>query len=761
MAPHSPTSILSREQNAALFDILTHYETYREITAFKFPDAVCGYGFPFGDASAPGGTDEVLEKDGDGDCDGGDGDGDANGGDPNGHVDGQKDHEREKQTQDQHLSTAPLLQLLLTKLLLPMPGLRDLPRAFWSVRLETLLARLGSADLSESYDKSALGTRKVLATGASAVLEMLGRGLLGGLRGDGAQDGDEDEGRQGDGDRYGDGDGYQAGRKGKQNARHEHGEDRSDENNPESGRYDLAKADDLYRAWDNVLHALVYGDLADRLFGHFVESDDLEAFGPMVEASTRHNIFHLATLIHHIFVLSPEGQYLLKLIENVQSLIPYKMIRQTLRVGNAATMINGMMRILLAKLSVTSVTNWFGLTQNPDDGMNLVQRIISLVLSWDANDFRKSADKIEDSRSPDAPTGEMLRLIREYIEESRSHHESVRSASQHNEQSIMTEIFNASSPQINDRLTEAQHAKCLEYYSSLLSVRDRDRITDVFCRQPPDMFTQAMKDMVAAYTPMIRTVHASIDLRDHFDALRGFVEDFIKTSRPKDKDSTPYPSSEGKKQEDERRETFPSVEDYVALLMRHRHAVYKWVHALARQCPDIWESFRIYANETLVQFQKKNNNNSKDNKKKSCAPVSSVLHKLYAALDPDTQTEVRAAIDRHVTYLSTLNFVSQARMQYLVTESGTSGGSTAGPGVYLSRWQSLLDETPITPLQRKGPVRRGKDVKHTATMGKTGVGGNRVGVEEEAQTEVVSTPDVRVVVDALGEAFRREMGRRA
>ncbi|KAG5979974.1 hypothetical protein E4U55_004533 [Claviceps digitariae] len=720
-------SALSAEQNTALFDILTHYETYREIAGFRSADAVTGYGFPFEDAA--GLCDECVGEEEEEEDD----EEEAEEEEEEAEEEQQEEHKEQKQQNHQHHnhhhhpSTSPLLHLLLTKLLLPLPGLNHLPRPFWTTRLHTLLTRLAHADLSDSYDKGALGTRKVLATGAAALLEMLARGLLGGW-----VDGEE---KHADGDERGDG---------------------HADTGTANAQYDLSRADDLERAWQNVLQGLVYGDLGDRVFGHFVGSDDLEAMGGMVEAS--------------IFVLSPEGQYLLKLMENVHSLIPYKLIRQTLRIGNAATMISGMMRILLAKLSVTSVTNWFGLTQNADDGMNLVQRIISLVLSWDANEFKKSADKIERAKADDAPTEEMLRLIREYIEESKSHHDMVRSASQQNEQSIVTEIFNASNPHVNTQLTEAQHAQCLEYYSSLLSVRDRDRITDVFCRQPPDMFTQALKDIVAAYSPMIRAIHANIDLRDHFDALQGFVEDFIKTSRPKErKGSTTYASRGGKEEEEEQQQeenrALPSVEDYVALLMRHRRSVYKWVHVLARQCPDIWESFRIWANQTLVQFQKKKKKKKKKSKKKkkttkdSCASMSSILNALYAALDPDTQTEVRAAIDRHATYLSTLSLVSQARLQYLVTASDSAGGSTAGPGVYLSRWQSLLDETPITPLQRKGPVRRGKDVKHTATMGKTGTGGSKVvNVREEGQTEAVEAPDVTVVVDALGEAFRREVG---
>ncbi len=78
--------------------------------------------------------------------------------------------------------------------------------------------------------------------------------------------------------------------------------------------------------------------------------------------------------MHRVFVLAPDGPYMLKLLENVHKLLPYSMIKQTLRIGNVATMLNGMMRLLLAKMGVGALSNWVGLTQNADDGMNLLQR---------------------------------------------------------------------------------------------------------------------------------------------------------------------------------------------------------------------------------------------------------------------------------------------------------------------------------------------------------------------------------------------------
>lgn len=406
-------------------------------------------------------------------------------------------------------------------------------------------------------------------------------------------------------------------------------------------------------------------------------------------------------------------------------------------------MINGMVRIMLAKLSVTSVTNWFGLTANADDGMNLLQRIISLVLSWDASEFKKSAERIE--KAKERPTDEMLRTIREYIDDSRSEHDTVRAASEKSLQSIITAIFNASNPSLNKSLTDSEHAQCLEYYSALLSVRDRDAITAAICRQPPDMFTQSVKDIVAAYEPIIRTVHSNVDLKEHFEALQGFIEEFIKAGKPSKDSSSGTTATEDK---------MAPVEEYVDLLMRNRHLLYKWIHALASSCPDIWESLRTWSNNMIVKFRKREQDTEESKS------MEHTLNRLYTALDETARSQVLSCVDAHAAYLDTLNAISHARLQYLVTAADSAGGTAVGPGVYLARWQELLDLTPITPSERtRGKLRRGRDVKHTTTMGKTGVGGKKLKGEGEGEENgtngEVEAPDVGAVVRELGDAFRR------
>ncbi|KAL7955074.1 hypothetical protein V8C34DRAFT_327517 [Trichoderma compactum] len=726
------TRTLTEEQTRALFDILTHRETYAEIEGFKAPDAVTGYGHPFArtmpkqTASAAGtpkagtprsrtpvsfwrarrGADDAKsEADGDEAASDDDDDDDEAGAE----------------------STSPLLQFMLTKLVLPLPGVRDLPAGFWNVRMQGLLARFAEAELSESYDKGAMGTRKTLATGASSVLEMVARGILGGVV---RMTGEEEEKKT------------------------------------KKGEYDETKAEDLLRAFGDVLEDWAYGDLMGRLSGHVTATEDVESFSPAFKAAMNYAIINVATFAHHTFTVSPEGQDLLKLIENLNSLIPYKMIKQTLRIGNAATMISGMMRLMLAKISVTSLTNWVGLTANADDGMNLLQRIISLALSWDASEFKKSIDKIEKSKGDAAPTDEMLEAIRLHVALPRSEHVAVRDASVRDSESIVVAILKASDPQLAGALTEVQHAQCLEYYAALLSVRDREAITWVMCRQPPDLFTQAVKDVVGAYEPMIRDVHSQIDIRYYLEAIQGFVSELVRVSRQKKVRRSKKKDDEGSSKEEEEEVDGASVEDYVVLLRNHRGLLYRWVHDFAKNCPEVWRDFPAWGQDIAMRFRKPDGDGMGAKR-----AMEEQLDEMVGHLEGAAREDVLRAVDAHAQYLAAITRVSQRRLQAVVDAAGSwsssstpaSGSRTAasGPGIYLSQWQSLLDSTIITPSSKDGPLRHGEDVKYVTTMGKLGLGGPKLKGGKGVGEEELKAPDVSVVVEALGDAFRDVIRQRA
>lgn len=199
--------------------------------------------------------------------------------------------------------------------------------------------------------------------------------------------------------------------------------------------------------------------------------------------------------------MSPDGQYLARLVENIHRLIPYYMVKQTLRVGNAASMINAMVKLVLAKLSVTAMTNWIGLTNNANDGMNLLQQIISTILAWDTAEFAKRAQKLESSR--DAPDKKAFRAVKAFVYASRDKHEAARNMSIQESKSIVAVILESADPPIDaESLSEAQHDVAMEYYSTCLSIRDREEITKIACKSQPDVLTSALREAVTAMDPV-------------------------------------------------------------------------------------------------------------------------------------------------------------------------------------------------------------------------------------------------------------------
>ncbi|KAL2162324.1 hypothetical protein VTH06DRAFT_7237 [Thermothelomyces fergusii] len=746
---------LTAVQLHALLDILTHHQTYAEVESFKDPNTISEYGYPFTCRHQQSGSTPTYAPD----------------------------------------SETPLLAGVLRTIVLPLPGVRNLPPEFWHVRFQSIMEKLAEAGLSESYDKGVLGMRKILATAASALHEAVSRGILGGIS--------------------------------------------DDANRNFYGEYDRSKATDLVRAWEDGVRELVYGDLTTELFICAAEKQSLEEHSAGVRAVVDYIIIHLATLMHRMFVVSPEGPYLLKLLENTHRLLPYSLIKQTLRIGNAATMLHGMMRLLLAKVGVGALSNWVGLTQNAGNGMNLLQR---------------SAEAVEKAKGC---SKEQLAAIREYLNKSSAERDDIRRASAQQRRSMVEIILERSNPELLASLTETRHSECSEYLSALLEARDRDEITNVLCRQSPDFFTQAIKDVVAAFEPMVRAIHQKVDLREHVSAGEAFLTEFINISRTKNFSGF-FGSLTPAKSETSQTTRIPSVEDYVLLLRNNRHLLYNWLHQLASQCPEVCDEFRAWAEQTIKVFRQHadtkhavettDSNNAEDgNRPGAAGALSGHLQHLFASLPASTRSRILPAIDAHAAYLSALDDLSLRRMQrildnmasinttaasapaatapsvnagtapaaptsyYLSIPSYLSGAgrstprapsppsasqasplingtdvaggggkkrSFSGPGIYLARWQQLLDDTVIGPASSMhsggdNGLRSGRDVKGVLARGKTGSGGDgakvgsdlvgvswesrllaKLGKEEVEMEEEPRAVDVRCVVDALGQEFK-------
>lgn len=419
--------------------------------------------------------------------------------------------------------------------------------------------------------------------------------------------------------------------------------------------------------------------------------------------------------------MSPDGQYLVRVLENAHRLIPYIVVKQTLRVGNAATMINGMVRLVLAKLSVTSMTNWIGLTNNPNDGMNLLQQILSTILAWDTAEFQKRATKLESSR--DAPDKRVFKAIRNFVYASRDVHETARNKSIQESKSIIAVILEtAEEPVDTDSLHEHQHSVAMEFYSTYLSVRDREELTKIACKLQPDILTSAVREMVTAMDPVIRAIHNAVDLSGTVQDAENFLTDLIKVSKPKRKgnrslqasrENSPGPASIADQDVSE----MPTVEDFVQLLRKHAPSVHKFCHQFTKNAPQLSDEYQAYVKGIFAEFRVDDGAKVAEERGEGGAGnMTAPLHAMFSVLSDEKQEELKKLLDEHEKHLNTLKRTSLGRLKSIMQPTGStpkpsSKGTTHGPGMYLSRWNSLLDSTLITPATVNGPVRRGWEVK--------------------------------------------------
>ena len=182
---------ISSVQCHALFDILTHQEAYEEIQSLKHLTTITKFGYPLGLAG-----DEPA---------------------------------------------APMIQALIKRFLLVLPGLRDVPQDFWQRKIRELFGALAKADLSESYDKGSIGIRKTLSTACAAMVEYCARGTLGGYQKSGTINRER--------------------------------------------KYDTADPDDVALAWEDFLQQVVYGDLLDRTFAKAATTDKLTDHESLIQAT--------------------------------------------------------------------------------------------------------------------------------------------------------------------------------------------------------------------------------------------------------------------------------------------------------------------------------------------------------------------------------------------------------------------------------------------------------------------------------------------
>ncbi|KAL1895787.1 hypothetical protein Cpir12675_003065 [Ceratocystis pirilliformis] len=619
---------LTDEQLHALFYVLVHNETYSEISAFSDPKAIATAGYPF---KFEDGDDEdtktVLSDENEDSVVG------------------------STQSYNSRPSSDPLLQMLSVTFVLPIPGLKDLPPTFWSKCVQGIVSKFGQAELSESYDQGAMGSRRTLSTAASAVIEAFARGYLSGLR----------------------------------KIEHPTSTPADCSTTEENKSARVAK---LAQDWNQVMEEVVYGDFIDRACKILGESSEIEESIPFLEGAVEYAIIHFATFFHQAFIVSPEGPFVIELLEAGNKLIPYAMIRQILRVGNAATMVSGMARLLLSKLSLGSVFNWLGLTQGAEEGMNLLQNTVML---WDCSEASTTIATLEKSSG----LSEFhVQAIKDFMEAPREVHKAVRQNSIDKSISIIKAILESQDAEALSRegLSDEQNEICMQLYGARLMVRDRENIVSILCKQTPDLVTEAVRDAILAYDPIIRDLHSKIDLSNHLSAVEVFVSDFLATCSPKKEGSQ------------------TTVDDFIELLKRHKNALYQWLHDAISKCEPVCEVYKDYLKNIVPEFREKSSADGIVSHRLS--KIHGLIDQMFSELPDSDKKDTIRVLDEYVDYLVTISDPNLHMSKTRKRPAAQIIDSMGGPATCMASWQALVNQSKITPATPDGPVRTGRDVFH-------------------------------------------------
>ncbi|QRV73975.1 PXB domain protein [Ceratobasidium sp. AG-Ba] len=588
---------LTPSQAHALFNFLTHAQTLGEMQSLKVPGRVSNSGPPFDPALGP-------------------------------KVEG--------------VPPLPILNYLLRRLALTLPGFQDVPLNVWSQHAQIILEGLAAQDLSDSFDKGSISKRKILGFAVVIIAEYAIRGALGGVPGR---------------DRH----------KPAQKAEW-------DPNNPQ----------DVLAAWDELIYGFAYGTQMEELVDWVVKTDDLTELPPSLQAAHQFATMTCASFMHYLFAVNPAGPTLVTLIKRVHGLLPYGLIRQTLRVSNAATLLSAVLRIFLQH--APSVRGWFSGRR----GQNLLQTIISSILGGDETRILKRIQEMDASDTSGTP--EQIAAIENYVKNAtREEKLAIREHSAVQARSIVVVILSLANVPLPT--SEAVHTNLLDRLSLSLAARDRQRLVSVLCdtdSSNDDHLATLVRAVGSAFDPILRGVHRATDFAGAVSDIQIFLDAVLAVAE----DPTAGPDK------------------YIALCQEHQKNLHKFLHALAANAPEIKEAYLGWYKECMRVYARPEGAYTPPaadtglNEVDSAGALTPEILKLVEALSETDRAAVIAEVDEYVAWLGVLVAKSSERTSQLLDPTAKNKPSV-GPGVYLAIWEDMIASTGVTPAEMEGSVRYG------------------------------------------------------
>ena len=236
-------------------------------------------------------------------------------------------------------------------------------------------------------------------------------------------------------------------------------------------------------------------------------------------------------------------------------------------------------------------------------------------------------------------------------------------------------------------LTQEQHSIALEHLAVHLSISDREKLISVLCHHQPDLLTSLVRSLVTAYEPIIRALHEAVDLSSGLSDLQLFLNDLIRLSDTQKKEHTAK----------------PVVKEFYHLLDKHVTSSHSFFHQVFKNSNDLREWYQGYAREALHQYRSKQRQGIEV---AAAGDVNKRLQGLFQALPIDEKMILKSELENYAQKMSREALLSFQRFETMNDDLARKDSEDqSGPGIYLAKWQRLMNDTTVTPDYPQNPIR--------------------------------------------------------
>ncbi|CCG82431.1 Putative uncharacterized protein [Taphrina deformans PYCC 5710] len=442
---------------------------------------------------------------------------------------------------------------------------------FWGDKVQRILENMAESTLSDSYDKGKVSKRKVLGMSVSVFLANIARGLFGKV----AQNQTHDEAKR----------------------------------NPELSKENMNAAD-LMEAWRTWKIGMIYDSNLTDALALLESAKPTDSWPAHQYAAALYIKLTLASLLHYIFVSSPDGADTLNILKRLHEKLPYWTIRQTLKIPYATQMVQGLIKVFLAK-------SMFG-------GKALLQTLISTILGQDQTRCEKGIATIERDGFPKAQADGLKKYV---YDTSRAEQVALRERSQAEGISIVAAILGTT------KFSQQGHTDCLKYLELQLSRRDRIELIRILTGD--EVLTSTIRAGLDIFFPIIAELHKAANLPEGLADAQNFLTELISVS-----------------------EANGNINKFVSLVDKHESSFIKFASQIIRNSPSMREGYVGWYHHCLKAYT---------------GTPAMELKNSVADMDEQQRTSIMREIDTYSAYLEQKREVSHSRLEAILRKTGDDG----------------------------------------------------------------------------------------